>query len=594
MDSARITFSDEAGALRLADIPSLDWWKSKQHAHKYAVSDFPTFDEAWLLWLVFQSEPPRALEAVSHYAEDVRQGRYTDRVEPEQSAQAIYLALAQATASDRRAFLDEVQAFFDVIARRVLAGDAIATTPLFANEPRFQKYIAALVDDRRLYREDLQRSQTWRVSIPPRSVKLLALDKPASTQFKLWARRLDDCALLLVRQPDGTLVLSADPSSKLKVDWAAPLLSKLDEHPWYAGERHNGTLIASSREGTRLSFEDVRRALGGRLPTSRALLAVPVLVTVFAVTLAVFRPHAAAEKGAPSGAKGDPIPRAEVLNLLQRPGGPQTFEHYALIAGVCSYTGERALTAPCNDARALRKVLIERFGYAPQNVLLFVDDDAAERDGIPDAPSLKLAVERFRERFPKADADSSFLFYYSGHGGYEKGARKDFGVLQPAGYFENVDAPMMSRGWDMEELMSDLRKGVPSKHVMVVLDACYSGWAVGAKGDAELSPELRTLWAERAEVVLTAGTKGQRAWEDDPEAPKWDRHSAFTAFLLQGLEQGDVNSDRVITDEELAAYLKKNVPLAVKSEKHADQTPQFFRFDEALPKSGQFLFVRPP
>jgi hypothetical protein len=29
----------------------------------------------------------------------------------------------------------------------------------------------------------------------------------------------------------------------------------------------------------------------------------------------------------------------------------------------------------------------------------------------------------------------------------------------------------------------------------------------------------------------------------------------------------------------------------VRDTRHAEQTPQFFRFDEALPKSGQFLFV---
>jgi hypothetical protein len=318
---------------------------------------------------------------------------------------------------------------------------------------------------------------------------------------------------------------------------------------------------------------------------------VPVLATLVAVAIALAR-TATHHETTPSGAKGEPLPRTEVLNLLGKPDGPSSFEGYAVVAGVCGYTGEHALKAPCNDARAVRDRLVKTFGYAPQNVLLFVDDEPGSPK--PDAPTLKLAVERFRERFPKAEASSSFLFYYSGHGGYEKGARKDYGVLQPAGYFEHPDEPMSSRGWEMETLMDDLRKGVPSKHVMVVLDACYAGWAVGAKGDASLSPEVRSLWAERAEVVLTAGSKGQRAWEDDPESPRWAGHSAFTAFLLEAFEKGDQNEDRVLTDEELAGYLRKTVPAAVQAEKRAQQTPQFFRFDETLPKSGQFLFVRAP
>src|SRR5207302_5468087 len=105
-----------------------------------------------------------------------------------------------------------------------------------------------------------------------------------------------------------------------------------------------------------------------------------------------------------------------------------------------------------------------------------------------------------------------------------------------------------------------------------------------------------------AEVVLSAGTKGQRAWEDEetPAAWQWQGHSALTAFLLEGLTPGqsgrasaDLSGDGVVTDEELAKYLKARVPEAVRSAKRAEQTPQFFRFDQTLPRSGQFLFVPP-
>jgi hypothetical protein len=49
----------------------------------------------------------------------------------------------------------------------------------------------------------------------------------------------------------------------------------------------------------------------------------------------------------------------------------------------------------------------------------------------------------------------------------------------------------------------------------------------------------------------------------------------------------------VVTDEELAKYLRQRVPDSVRTLKRADQLPQFFRFDDHLPKSGQFLFVPP-
>jgi TolB-like protein len=304
------------------------------------------------------------------------------------------------------------------------------------------------------------------------------------------------------------------------------------------------------------------------------------------------------------GAKGDPIPKEKVLNLLGSDDGPRSFAHYALVAGVCGYTGQRELKLPCRDARAVRDLLVSQYGYPAQNVMLFIDrpGPGEKTDGVPTASNLRLAVEKFRERFGDRDL-STFLFYYSGHGGYEKGARKDFGVLQPSGYFERTDLPIADRGWDMQDLVDDIRKGVPARHVMIVLDSCYSGWAVGAKGDDHLRPDLMSLWKERAEVVLSAGTKGQRAWEDEEEqgAWTWGGHSAMTAFFLQALTPAspgaappaDLNGDSVVTDEELAKYLHARVPEAVRAVKRAEQVPQFFRFDQNLPQSGQFLFVPP-
>lgn len=606
-------------------MTSLEWWRSRPKDLTVALGELPTLDEAWLWYLVERerrSEPlPAALEAMCVYAEDVRQGRWLDRVPPEQALQSIYLALAQDAllgARSRPRFEAEARALFDAVAAHLASGGALLDAPFLAGVPALRRHVEALREDHRLFEEDLRRSERHEVTLPaeaslsggPRSASLLVLDRPASTQFKVWARKRSDCALLLVRQPDGTIVLSADPSKKLKLAWLAAHLTRRDREAWYDGSRHEGTLIASPKGGGALDLRDVVGVLASVARVSRrppiaavgVLAGVALLLTV--VLLAQPGPPAPPPEpvAAPAGAKGDPIPAPKVIDLLAAADGPRSYEAYALVAGVCGYTGEHELHAPCRDARAVRELLVRRLGYRRENVLFLVDcPEAGEvTDGAPTAAGLKLAVERFRERYAAGES-SSFLFYYSGHGGYEKGARKDFGVLQPAGYFEDEAAPMSDRGWDMQELLDDLRKGVPSKHVMVVLDACYSGWAVGAKGEERLTPELRTLWRERAEVVLTAGTRGQRAWEDEAEekAWQWGGHSALTAWLLAGLGEGgrpeaDANGDRVVTDEELARYLRERVPQAVRASRRAEQTPQFFRFDEQLPKSGQFLFIPEP
>lgn len=613
-------------------MTSLDWWRARPADFTFALPEFPTLDEAWLWFLVARARAggplPGALEAMCVYAEDVRQGRWTDRVEPEYALQSVYLALMQAHASaaQRADFERQLTALFEAVVAHLAAGGSLLETPFLKEAPAFQRYVASLKEDRRLFAEDLARATTLQLRLPARAsasgvdrvVRLLSIDRPSATQFKLWARRDADCALLLVRQPDGVIVLSADPTRKLRVDWLAAPLGLREGRPWYDGARHEGTLVASPKDGSSLSLEQVLEVVKAAAPVQRRRLTGAVVGGLAAVALAslaavmVRAPKTASTPGVergvstlaeeaplPTGAKGEPLPKAAVIDLLAADDGPRSYEAYALVAGVCGYQGEHALAAPCRDARAVRAMLIQRLGYKPENVLYFIDapEPGEATDGVPTAANLKLAVERFHERGSVAES-SSFFFYYSGHGGYEKGARKDYGVLQPSGYFEHPDVPTSVRGWDMQELLDDLRKGVPSKHVMVVLDACYSGWAVGSKGEERLSDAVKSLWAERAEVVLTAGTRGQMAWEDEREqaAWRWGGHSALTAFLLEGLgasgaAQADVNGDRVVTDEELARFLKARVPAAVREGKQATQQPQFFRFDEQLPKSGQFLFL---
>ncbi|MBI5543618.1 MAG: caspase family protein [Deltaproteobacteria bacterium] len=617
-----------------------------------ALPEFPTLDETWALYLwaalaAGRSLPP-ALEAVAQYAEDVRQGHWPDHVPPEQSVQALFQVIAQqhllVRPPDRRAFLREALRLCDLVARRLVGGARLLDDPLARDEPWAQHYASMLAADQALYQEDVGRGRRFMATLPAeesltgteRRLPLLALRRPVAAQFKLWARRDAQAPgghgypLLAVELAQGNVVFSADPASKVRLGWLAAPLSAAEEKArgaaaaWYDGRRHGFTLSAAPKEGTRLSFDEVLQAVAPRLRlkavkgagqrhlprvVSGVSLAAGIAVLVGAAfawpllhSRSVNVPAIDVDPPAARGAKGEPVPKAAVLNLLgDVEQGPRSFAHYALVAGACAYSGDRALKLPCRDAHAVRELLVQKYGYAPENVLFYVDQaEPGERvDGAPTAANLRLGVERFRERFGEHDP-ASFLFYYSGHGGYEKGARKDFGVLQPTGYFDHPELPISDRGWDMQELLDAIHKGIPARHVMVVLDACYSGWAVGAKGDEVLRPELMSLWKERAEVVVSAGTKGQRAWEDeeDQRAWAWGGHSAFTAFLLQGLTPttgapppADRNADGVVTDEELAKYLRTRVPEAVRALKRAEQVPQFFRFDDQLPQSGQFLFV---
>jgi hypothetical protein len=604
---------------------------------------------------------PAAWEAMCRYASDVRQGLFPDRVPPEHAIQSIYIAMAQETLlgakPDRDRFIEEALALCDHIGQRLIEGARLLDDDLLGTAPAVQRYISLLSADRDLYREDLGRGRKFWAEIPPahsptrtaRRLPLLVLEQPVARQFKLWARRDAGAPggsgypLLLTKLLNDAVVLSADPGQRAAVGWLAPGLTELeraargasgasaDSAAWYDGRNHNGTLCAAPLDGTKLSLEAILKHLKGTLrlrpigsgaarraaiiagsAVAGVLLAGAVLALsgvgrdrqngpIAQATQARPEGEDPSEQASARGAKGEPLAKDEVISLLGSDTGPRAMKHFALIAGVCSYEGDQKLHSPCRDARAMRDLLISDYGYKRDDILFLVDkvEGDGRADGAPTAETMKSRVERWRAKFGDDD-NSTFLFYYSGHGGYIKGAQADFGVLQPSGFFTTLkDQPYQHRGWDMQRLVDDIKKGVPSRHIMLILDACYSGWA-GAKGDDDLDERVRALWKERAEVVLSAGSKGQRAWEDEVDEKEWvwGGHSVMTAFVLEGLRRdkegfpgADKNRDSVVTDEELAAFVKERVPASVKQLKKAIQTPAMFRLDQGYVKSGQFLFV---
>ena len=79
---------------------------------------------------------------------------------------------------------------------------------------------------------------------------------------------------------------------------------------------------------------------------------------------------------------------------------------------------------------------------------------------------------------------------------------------------------------------------------------------------------------------MTAGTSEETA----VMSKKWDGHSVYTYYLLEGLKGGaDFNGDKVISIHELQLYLESIVL------KEANQTPQLHYLGKS---EGQFVFYK--
>lgn len=233
------------------------------------------------------------------------------------------------------------------------------------------------------------------------------------------------------------------------------------------------------------------------------------------------------------------------------------------------------------DVEALRELLIEHHQF-PEDRVVVLTDEAATRARILDQ------MARLTDSL-KVDPNDRVIVFFSGHGQTVRMPRGgEMGFVLPHDAAVDLKdrenpAPYYGTAVGMDELwrLSDL---IPAKHVLFLVDACYSGLAIRRRKG--LGPEmpfyLTVAVNSPVRQVITAGKKG----EVSIESSKWG-HGAFTFKLLEGSGRdagADANDDRVIAGLELAAFLRAEVP------RIADQNPKFGYFEG----EGEFLFFSRP
>jgi hypothetical protein len=236
---------------------------------------------------------------------------------------------------------------------------------------------------------------------------------------------------------------------------------------------------------------------------------------------------------------------------------------FAVIIGVNNYEKWPALEFAVNDAKAVRRKLeLTEF----DEITIIFDQEATQR---------RILTELFHELPQKVGRNDRVLFYFAGHGQTEElqnGGRR--GYIMP---FDADTSNYSSTAISMEQIRS-LSSRIPAKHILYVMDSCYSGLGLSRSYGVspELSGYLRKVGSMRVVQIVTAGGKGEQVQEREG-------HGLFTTYFLQALDgEADINMDGVVTGTELGAYLRPRVSDASQQA----QTPLYGR----LEGEGEFLF----
>jgi len=255
--------------------------------------------------------------------------------------------------------------------------------------------------------------------------------------------------------------------------------------------------------------------------------------------------------------------------LAQPAAAPIYRESWAAVIGIDAYETWPKLSYAANDAQAVRDLLIKKYNFKPDHTFLLLDKEATRQN------ILSLLGDRLGNPDLVKREDRAFVFF-AGHG-----ATRHLASGRDLGYIIPVDADLTNYEGQAISMTNfqDIAEAVPAKHLLFVMDSCYSGLALTRGGGTlGLGNYLLEISRRTARQMFTAGGMDQQVADNGPNG-----HSVFTWTFLQALDgRADLNGDGVVTGSELAAY----VTPAVSALSH--QTPAFGNLPGS--EGGDFIF----
>ncbi len=208
------------------------------------------------------------------------------------------------------------------------------------------------------------------------------------------------------------------------------------------------------------------------------------------------------------------------------------------------------------DARRIRQVLMELGGYKRSEIILLE---------APTAKKLKQIMRKLKRKLQSANKKGRFFFYFSGHS-----RPHQFQLGRDAVRFATV--------------MRFVRS-LPVRLRVVVVDSCYSGGIIRAKGeqtprDKGAARDDSQKWSAgrfqesvarvKGTIILTSSSSRGRSYESDSI-----QSSLFTSSFIAGLRgAADFNQDQRVSLNEILDYVyPQTLAISLKSKLRELQTP---------------------
>lgn len=233
-------------------------------------------------------------------------------------------------------------------------------------------------------------------------------------------------------------------------------------------------------------------------------------------------------------------------------------KYYALIIGNNNYEKLEDLDNAVNDAKDLEKVLKEKYGF---KTTLLIDEKSDETEN---------AIIKFTQNRDKND---NILIYYAGHGELIKKQKRGYWLPTDAGSTQDSK-------WLSNNNIKDLIASSDAKHILLMVDSCFSGSLMRGSGENKSVEKLTPSAVERFKKLKTRLVMTSGGNEFVADGIGNSKNSVFAEPLIKALKD---NND-VIRSIELFQTVQNYVI------NNADQTPNHSLIHGTGHNGGEFLF----
>ena len=245
-------------------------------------------------------------------------------------------------------------------------------------------------------------------------------------------------------------------------------------------------------------------------------------------------------------------PETEIVAVTAKEG-----KNYCLLIAAQNYADATipSLENPIQDAVRLKLVLKKNYNFTDENIFTLFN---------PDANSIK---RQLLELTNVIQPEDNLLIFYAGHGIWVEKEKK--------GYWLMTDAKRNDPNtWVSNKDVLNLIAKLPSRHTLLITDACFSGGVFKTRSITKDAPSaIQMMDAKVSRVAITSG--------NDTEVPD---QSVFMKYLVKALSE---NKDQYMPAQKMfITHIMEAVMTEGKTE------PRYGTLELAGHVGGDFIFTK--